>query len=101
MTDVLKGITIPLFVLACATPAFAQEPSSAAAQQQADEQPQTAQQPAGQPATREAAIEQEQADKAQHLHTYVPNKAERIFEQVDTILAGGTLRWHPFFENAY
>jgi surface antigen Omp85-like protein len=54
--------------------------------------------PAG---TRQAAIEQEQAAKANQLHPYVPNKGEVIFQHVDTILEGGTLRWHPFFENAY
>jgi hypothetical protein len=31
----------------------------------------------------------------------MPNKAEKIFQRVDTILEGGTLRWHPFLENAY
>jgi outer membrane protein assembly factor BamA len=35
------------------------------------------------------------------LRPYVPNKAEKIFEKADAILEGGTLRWHPFFENAY
>ncbi len=41
-----------------------------------------------QPPTRQAAIEQEQAAKVPTLHPYVPNKAERIFERIDTILAG-------------
>jgi hypothetical protein len=58
--------------------------------------PQTAQ-----ASSRQAAIEQEQAAKVPTLHPYAPNKAERIFQGVDTILAGGTLRWHPFFESAY
>ena len=35
------------------------------------------------------------------LHPYVPNKGERIFTHVDTILEGGQLRWHPFFDSAY
>ncbi len=51
--------------------------------------------------TREAAIGQEQADKVKSLHPYVPNKAEAIFQHIDTVLEGGSLRWHPFFENAY
>jgi len=62
----------------------------------ADPQSQAA--PAG---IRQAAIEQEQASKAGQLHPYVPNKGEAIFEKVDTILQGGTLRWHPFFDSAY
>jgi hypothetical protein len=31
----------------------------------------------------------------------VVNRAEKLFQRVDTVLEGGTLRWHPFFENAY
>jgi hypothetical protein len=53
------------------------------------------------PQTRQAAIEQEQAAKVPQLHPYRPNKGEQIFERVDTVLQGGMLRWHPFFENAY
>jgi hypothetical protein len=53
------------------------------------------------PGSRQAVIEQQQATKDQALHPYVPNKAERVFQRIDTILEGGTLRWHPFLENAY
>ena len=53
------------------------------------------------PDTRQAAIEQEQAAKVPTLHPYSSNKGEQIFERVDTILEGGTLRWHPFFDSAY
>jgi hypothetical protein len=53
------------------------------------------------PATREAAIADAQARKVPTLHPYVPNKAEKIFERVDSIIEGGSLRWHPFFESAY
>jgi outer membrane protein assembly factor BamA len=53
------------------------------------------------PATRQAAIEQEQAAKVPNLHPYAPDKGERIFQRLDTLLAGGQLRWHPFFESAY
>ena len=56
---------------------------------------------AAQPPTREAAIAQDQAAKAKDLHPYKPGKDERIFQRVDTILAGGRLRWHPFFDSAY
>jgi hypothetical protein len=51
--------------------------------------------------TRQGAIEQEQAAKVPTLKPYKPNKAEKYFEQFDTILQGGGLAWHPFFENAY
>jgi hypothetical protein len=53
------------------------------------------------PGTRQAVIEQQQAIKEGELRPYTPNKGERIFEHIDTILEGGNLRWHPFFENAY
>ena len=56
---------------------------------------------ASQPATRQAAIEQEQAAKVPTLHPHVPDKGEQIFQRIDTLLAGGQLRWHPFFESAY
>jgi hypothetical protein len=54
--------------------------------------------PAG---TRQAAIEQEQAAKVPNLRPYKPNKVEAYFERFDAVLAGGTPRWHPFFESAY
>src|SRR5687768_7694682 len=53
------------------------------------------------PATRQAAIEQEQADKVKDLHPYVPGRAERVANRIDQLLAGGTPRWHPFFDKAY
>ena len=51
--------------------------------------------------TREAAIEQKQAEKSKQLHPYVPNKAEGLFNKAETLLLTGGLRWHPFFESAY
>ena len=63
--------------------------------------PESAADQSAQAPTREAAIGQEQADKVKSLHPYVPNKAEAIFAHIDTVLEGGSLRWHPFFENAY
>jgi hypothetical protein len=53
------------------------------------------------PSSRQAAIEEEQAEKAGQLQPYTPGKVELIFRRVDTILEGGTLRWHPFFDSAY
>ena len=54
--------------------------------------------PAG---SRQAAIEQEQAAKVPQLRPYAPNKVEKYFERFDAVIAGGTLKWHPFFESAY
>ena len=51
--------------------------------------------------SRQAAIEQEQAAKVPTLHPYEPDKGERIFDRLDTMLQGGTLKWHPFFDSAY
>jgi Omp85 superfamily domain len=54
-----------------------------------------------QPSSRQSAIEQEQAAKAATLQPYIRNRAEQIFQRIDTLMAGGILRWHPFFESAY
>ena len=51
--------------------------------------------------TREAAIEQEQAEKVQTLHPYVPSKGEALVNKAEDILVNGVPRWHPFFESAY
>jgi len=53
------------------------------------------------PATRQAAIEQAQAEKAKDLRPYVPGRAERLVARVDAALTGERRGWHPFFENAY
>ncbi len=58
-----------------------------------------AQQP--EPASRQVAIEQAQAEKSQSLHPYVPTGGERVMTKAEAILAGGGMRWHPFFESAY
>jgi len=85
------GFTVLLIVGAIAATATA-----AAAQAPPSDPPDPAQ-----AASRQAEIEQQQATKEQNLHPYVPNPGERIFDKLDVILAGGMLRWHPFFENAY
>ncbi len=51
--------------------------------------------------SRQAAIEQQQAAKVPTLKPYEPGKGERIFDRLDTLLQGGALKWHPFFESAY
>lgn len=87
----LRLITAAALVFGLTSPALAQAPPS-----DAPEAAQTAPAP-----TREAEIERAQAAKVPDLHPYTINRAERIFQRVDTVLEGGTLRWHPFFENAY
>jgi hypothetical protein len=54
-----------------------------------------------QPPTREAAIEAEQAEKAQNLHPYVPGKGEALMNRAENILVNSVPSWHPFLENAY
>jgi hypothetical protein len=102
-SDVLKLCSAVLLVVVSTRNAAAQTPLPAppeatltAAPADAETPPQSAD-----PGSRQAAIEQQQAAKDKSLHPYVPNKAERIFQRVDTILEGGTIRWHPFLENAY
>jgi hypothetical protein len=51
-------------------------------------------------ATREAAIEREQAEKVKTLQPYVPGKVEALFNRAEDILVNGVPRWHPFFESA-
>jgi hypothetical protein len=53
------------------------------------------------PTTREAAIEQTQAEKVKTLHPYVPTTFERLMNKAEDVLVNGVPRWHPFFENAY
>src|SRR5262245_1363824 len=53
------------------------------------------------PATREAQIEQAEAEKSTTLHPYVPGKLEGLINRADDILNNGVPRWHPFFESAY
>ena len=56
---------------------------------------------APEPPSREAAIEQEQAEKAKALHPYQPSKAEALMNRAEDILVNGVPAWHPFFESAY
>jgi Omp85 superfamily domain len=53
------------------------------------------------PSTREAAIEQEQAEKVKALHPYVPGKGEALFNRAEDLLMNGVPSLHPFFTNAY
>jgi hypothetical protein len=53
------------------------------------------------PQSREAAIEQAQAEKVKTLHPYVPTAFERLMNKADQIFANTALHWHPFFDSAY
>jgi hypothetical protein len=87
-----------------ASPAAADTPTTAAAEGQAPAPatkvapPASTQPPAS---SRQAEIEQRQAEKSQTLQPYEPNKAEKIFDRLDAVLERGSLRWHPFFDSAY
>ena len=61
--DVLRMCAIVALTAAVTSPVLAQEPE---------------------PATREAAIEQAQAEKSKTLHPYVVSKAERLMGKVGT-----------------
>ena len=72
--------TVVALVAGAVTPVVAQEPEAT---------------------TREAAIEQAQAEKVKTLHPYVPGKLEGLLNRAEDILVNGVPRWHPFFESAY
>jgi hypothetical protein len=63
--------------------------------------PGTARAQVAEPATRQAAIEQAQAEKAKNLRPYEPGRGERLMDRIDAALTGGGRGWHPFFETAY
>ena len=91
-TLVLKLVTIAALTAASSAVASAQGPAAA--------DPAEPQQAAPAP-SRQALIEQEQADKHANSKPYVANKGERLFQRLDAVVAGGTLKWHPFFDSAY
>ena len=84
-TLVWKLFAIAALTTASSAVAFAQGPGAAD-----PAEPQQA--PAAPAPSRQALIEQEQADKDKNLKPYIPNKGERLFQRLDTIIAGGTLR---------
>jgi hypothetical protein len=51
--------------------------------------------------TRAASIEEAETEKAADLHPYVPNKAEKYINYVETWLVNGGPVIHPFFDSAY
>jgi len=53
------------------------------------------------PDTREAAVEQAQAQKARNLHPYIPSRAEQLITGISNAFTNPTTKWHPYFENAY
>ncbi len=51
--------------------------------------------------SRQAVVEQAQAEKSAALSPYVPGTFERVSTQIENMLVNGTAKWHPFFQNAY
>jgi len=51
--------------------------------------------------SRQALIEQEQANKEKQLHPYEPNKAEKFLDAFEYVLSNGGQKWHPWFTSAY
>jgi hypothetical protein len=90
---VSRLFTVVTLAVGSTTAVAAQAPPSAP--------PEATPQQTSQAPSRQAAIEQEQAAKVPTLRPYVAGRAERIFQRIDTILEGGTLRWHPFLDSAY
>ena len=56
---------------------------------------------AQEPPTREAAIEQAQAEKSKTLHPYELSTGERLMGKAEQILTSTATNWHPYFESAY
>src|SRR5262245_27161401 len=50
--------------------------------------------------TRQAIVEQTQADKVPTLQPYVPTTTERMITRVEDILTYRTVTWHPWFQSA-
>lgn len=53
------------------------------------------------PDSREAELVAQQAEKAEHLHPYVPDRAEAFVTTAEEKFLGGRTKWHPFFDSAY
>jgi hypothetical protein len=51
--------------------------------------------------SREATIEQAEADKAGNLKPFAPDKAEQIITRISDIMVASQLGWHPFWKSAY
>ena len=53
------------------------------------------------PQSRQALIEQAEAQKDKSLQPYVPTGGERFVTRVQDTFVSPSQTWHPFFENAY
>ncbi len=60
-----------------------------------------AQSPEPQPETRQSTIENAAAEKAKSLHPYEVTFAEKVIAGIERRLTNQTIRWHPYFQNAY
>ena len=77
-----------LFGLLMSLTLFAGSPTAALAQ-------------APEPEDRTAAIEAAQAERAQNLYPYVPDRSERVMTRFENVFVYPTTTWHPFLESAY
>jgi len=60
-----------------------------------------AQPPEPKPESREAAIGTAAGEKAKNLQPYEVTMAEKVFKKIEARFTNQTVRWHPYFENAY
>ena len=73
------------FVISAASTALAQSP----------------QPPEQQAETRQSTIVSAAAEKAEDLQPYEVTTAEKVITKIERRFTDQTIRWHPFFENAY
>ena len=60
-----------------------------------------AQSPEPKPEGRQSTIEKAAAEKAKSLHPYEVTFGERVIAAIERPLTNQTVRWHPYFRNAY
>ena len=95
----LRSLLVAAIAAGGTLPAAAQTPHASSHEPQQTAPSPTPQAPP--PATRQASIEEQQAVKNRALAPYAPSKGERLFRRADALIAGSTLKWHPYFQSAY
>jgi hypothetical protein len=53
------------------------------------------------PETRQSGLENAAAEKAKSLQPYEVTFAEKVTTRIEARFSGGTVRWHPYLQNAY
>jgi hypothetical protein len=97
-------VLVAAIAAAVSPPAAAQTARASAAEPQQTPPPPASPAPQADgppPATRQAAIEAQQAAKSRALDVYTPTRGERIFRRADALISGATITWHPYFQSAY